>query len=144
MEYMVRVLSLPLIEVEVFMKLIEYSVGDTVYFVNTWTNECHKGLVTEVVKQDDEYYAKLNDLTTVGSTARPFSKLFRSEEECKISMSEEKESVIEEYSKEITSVRELLLFMYSHRVCLCEEYTDWEAREVCKRKAKELLGMNLN
>lgn len=126
------------------MRLIEYSVGDTVYFIDTWTDSCHKGLVVEVLKQDDEYYAKIDDLTTVGSTARPFSKLFNSEEDCKTSMLKEKESSIEGYIKEITSVRELVLFMYSHRVCPCEEYTDWGAREACKRKAKELLGMNLN
>ena len=127
------------------MKEIKYSIGDIVYFIGTWTDTCHKGSVIKTgVTRSGDYYATVVVLDGAEVKDLLFDDLYDSEQECEETIKLKGQLQVQVYCQQINSVRDLVNFMYTHHVSLCEEYTDWNAREACKLRAEQRLGMKLN
>lgn len=69
--------------------------------------------------------------------------LFRTKTEAAVEVKRRRDNAIKRYMSEITDVSSLVSFCLNHCVACAEEYTNWNAREAVKIKAKEL-GLTLN
>lgn len=69
--------------------------------------------------------------------------LFRTKTEAAAEVKRRRDNAIKRYMNEITDVSSLVSFCLNHCVACAEEYTNWNAREAVKIKAKEL-GLTLN
>lgn len=124
---------------------LKFWIGDIVYFIEHWTDSCHKARVLNINKTHEEgiVYAELEDLTIPGETGCKIENVYLSEEECNNAIKAKEDAQKQEYLNSIKSVEDLVRFMYSHHVSTCGEYTDWCARSVVREKAKELLNIDL-
>lgn len=86
-------------------------------------------------------YYETRGITFPGSGAVIATDLFKSKEEAIKEIERRKNKKKEEISNQIHSVEDLLNIMFASMYCA--EYVDYEKIEVVKRKAKELLGMEL-
>ena len=73
------------------------------------------------------------------------SKCYSTREAALAAQNAENERIRDGYRAQIQTVKDLIKFMYSNNVHNgAEEYTDWNARQVAREKAKELLGLELD
>lgn len=86
-------------------------------------------------------YYETRGITFPGSSVSIATDLFKSKEEASKEIEKRKKKRVEEISNQIHSVEDLLNIMFASMYCA--EYVDYEKIEVVKRKAKELLGMEL-
>lgn len=128
-----------------------FKVGDKAYFEESWTENIIGGEVVEVgmteatekhpseqfvkIKIEGSRYEKRNQLS---------SKCYPSREAALAAQKSENEAICNKYRESIQSVKDLVKFMYDNNVCngACE-YTDWNARQVAREKAAELLDLDL-
>lgn len=86
-------------------------------------------------------YYEIRGITVPGNSIALATDLFKSEEEALAELEKRKNKDIDKISKRINTVEDLLNMMFQSMYC--EEYTNYERIEVAKRKAKELLGVEL-
>ena len=86
-------------------------------------------------------YYETRGITFPGSSAVIATDLFKSKEETIKEIERRKNKKKEEISNQIHSLEDLLNVMFASMYCT--EYVDYEKIEVVKRKAKELLGVEL-
>lgn len=121
---------------------MKIKVNDTVWFD-------YKGTVTTgVVKDLSETYVTVYVQSHTGKAKTTLdvrvSKCFPTKEELVKAMKEEEDRRVSSFKEQITSVEDLVEFMFNHVVCWAEEYTDWDARRAARERAKELLNINLD
>lgn len=51
---------------------------------------------------------------------------------------------VDAYCREINSVEDLVRFCYDHHVSKCKDHTDWEARSAARKRAMELMGIEID
>jgi len=71
------------------------------------------------------------------------SKCYPSREAALDAQKAENERIRNKYRAQIQTVEDLVRFMYDHNVSCSEEYTNWNARQIAREKAKELLGLEI-
>ena len=126
-----------------------FSIGDTVYFIESWTTKVIRGKVTKVYDNDVSIHCECsvdpegNFMSeSYGTDRARFKNLYATAQEAFDEKNREHLEIMSKYSNEIKDVQSLLRFALEH--CLIgEEYTDYEAREVYIKKAKELLNIDL-
>jgi hypothetical protein len=123
--------------------------GSVVYYAQTWTGFIVKAIVTEIV--DGGVYAK--ELYTVdkegnqvdrcvGSSGAAWDNLYATAAEAYDAQAAENKAAYDKYCSEIKSVEDLVRFPLEH--CINgDEYTDWQAVNAYKIRAKELVGIEL-
>lgn len=118
-------------------------IDEKVYYMDPYGN-VQAGIILEICTSEGERYYKVEGVEdSYGTSYAAACKCFPSLKELldyERALSEER---ILQICSEIRTVEDLVAYMYSHPVCLCEEYTDWDARKAVALKAKELLGVNL-
>lgn len=81
---------------------------------------------------------------THGTQTIAVSNCFHTAEELNAYNQQTSDAQVLEYRASISTVSDLVRFMYDHTVSKAEEYTDWEARAAACDAAKELLGLDLS
>lgn len=127
--------------------------GDIVYYYEHWSKSIIKGRILKIYKVKDILVAKIESICFVsydnqiidnayGVSNRPVLELFNSAKETYDFYYRKQKERIEEYSKEICTIEDLIKFPLEH--CLFgEEYTDDAARQAYINMAKELLKIEL-
>ena len=69
--------------------------------------------------------------------------VFLSKKDCINCYSKNFNDKVVRYCKSISTIEDLVIFMFNHCISCAEEYTDWAAREASRRKVLELLGIEL-
>lgn len=86
-------------------------------------------------------YYEIKGIDFPGISAAKETDLFKTKEEAIKEIERRKNERVEKISNGIHTVEDLLRMMFE---CMhCEEYTDWNKIEVAKRRAKDLLGIEL-
>lgn len=70
-------------------------------------------------------------------------QVFLTKEGCLEFAKSQSEDIISDYKQQISSVTDLIQFMYDKNVARCNEWTNWEACEATRQRAEELLGIKL-
>lgn len=127
--------------------------GDIVYYYEHWSKSIIKGRILKIYEVKDILVAKIESICFVsydnqiidnayGVSNRPVLELFNSAKETYDFYYRKQKERIEEYSKEICTIEDLIKFLLEH--CLFgEEYTDDAARQAYINMAKELLKIEL-
>lgn len=69
--------------------------------------------------------------------------LFSSKEELEKALNEKYQNKKRKLFNEIKNKDDLIKYCFNNSVCLCEEYTDWDARNIIKELAKEKFNIEL-
>lgn len=127
--------------------------GDIVYYYEHWSKSIIKARILKIYEIKDILVAKIESICFVsydnqiidnayGVSDRPVLELFNSAKETYDFYYGKQKERIEEYSKEICTIEDLIDFPLKH--CLFgEEYTDDAARQAYINMAKELLKIEL-
>ena len=126
-----------------------YNVGDTVYFVENWTNNVIQGKISKIhnggVSVTCQYIVDTEGNfidKSFGTSGARFEDLYATAQEAFDGKNRKHLEWISKYCDEITDIESLLKFALNH--CLNgEEYTDYAARAMYAEKAKELLDIDL-
>ncbi len=128
-----------------------FKVGDKAYFEESWTENIIGGEVVEVgmtdatEKRPSEQFVKIKiEGSRYEKRDQLSSKCYPTREAALVAQQSKNEAICNKYRDSIQSVEDLVKFMYDNNVCGSEEYTNWNARQVAREKAAELLGLNLD
>lgn len=69
--------------------------------------------------------------------------LFSSKEELEKALNEKYQNKKRKLYDEIKNKDDLIKYCFNNPVCLCEEYTDWNARNIIRKLAKEKFNIEL-
>lgn len=72
-----------------------------------------------------------------------YDQVFHTEEGCLAFARDQSEDIISDYKQQISSVTDLIQFMYDNNVDRYNKWTNWQACEAARQRARELLGMEL-
>ena len=128
------------------LRSLAFTKGEEIYFLDNYTEMVIKGKILDFYIFDEgknEAYADIKEISCPGRLNVKIDCIFKTEEEAINYKKEKDEKLKDKYRSQIQTIKDLALFMYFHTVACCEEYTDWNAREVAKEKIKELLGVDL-
>lgn len=120
-------------------------IGDTVWGIDNYQN-LQTGRVRKIfnatsVGGENKKYVTFGTGFTL---PLPIERVFKSKEDCIQDYQLRSEKKVQKYCDSISTVEDLVKFMYCNCVVCDEEHTDWQAREAVKRKAKELLNLSLD
>lgn len=115
-----------------------FKKDETVFFIINGT--VHEGIIAS---EEDQYgFFEIEDLTVVQSVKIHKSEMDVIEENVIIKLHKRNEKKLQEYENEISDLTSLVEFMFNHNIYKNYD-TDWEARIITIKKAKEF-GINLN
>lgn len=115
----------------------EFKIGDTVYFD---AGHIEKATILEFREFEGRPWASLHCTIIPGGCLQPLGNLRKAEQEVRDDRRAFAKKREDEYRNEITTVNDLVIFMFNHDVS-DSEYGDTEARNVVTEKALELLGL---
>ena len=72
-----------------------------------------------------------------------YDQVFHTEEGCLAFARDQSEDTISDYKQQISSVIDLIQFMYNENVTYGSRHTNWQACEAARQRAEELLGIEL-
>lgn len=121
-----------------------FKPGDYVYFIDRYDNNL-EGTVKDIFNfpncpTHNNYYIIS---TRYGSVTVIEENIFKTEKERSDELIKRHNIQVKGYCDAIKDYEDLIVFMFNHTVSFAEEYTDWEAREAVRIKAKEF-GIELN
>ncbi len=117
-----------------------------IVYVNSTYNIAEKCKITKFLQKDSRtnksVYA-LHSLDNLGSFASVEECIFKTKEDALKAYEESFNKLVEKYKNEIRTLEDLIEFPLSH--CFCgEEYTEEEAMEAYKIRAKEITGIDID
>lgn len=134
---------------------MKFSTGSKVYFVsaNCYQTGIFKGVITEEIYLE-EYNKSYVVLDNVENKSCPMfncygsykawpDECFLTEDELKTYLKNKYNSQVQEYCSEIKTVEDLIRFPFKYSFN-AEEYSNYEAAEAYKIRAKELLNVNID
>jgi len=121
----------------------KYKIGDVVYIRTTWIPVEKAKIVDYYVPPDDpqnkEPVYVVHSIDNHGTAYVTEDCIFRTKDEAIKTYELECEAQTKKYCDEIKTLEDLIRFPLEH--CFCgEEYTDYEAIEAYKIRAKEIAG----
>ena len=121
------------------------AIGDHIWFNQNWAGPS-AGTITAFrrsgyTKEMD--YAEIH-LDNGGMTGALLTDIYTSRKELLEANKKASAAQIAEYKNQMQDIEGLVRFMFNNTVSLAEEYTDWDARDAVKERAKELLGIDLD
>ena len=139
-------------EIKDILKFDDWRIGDIVFYYEHWSKCMIKAKIEKIiVKGDNSRSVLLNDICTVdtdgneitkryGNLCKSSNDVFSSCKEAYECIFNKRNKIVNEYCNLIKTVQDLMKFPLEH--CFCgEEYTDDEAIEAYKIRAKELLNI---
>jgi len=117
-----------------------------IVYVNSTYNIAEKCKITKFVQKESKVnkpvYA-LHSLDNYGSFAATEECIFKTKEDAIKSYETSANKLVEKYKDEIKTLADLIKFPLSHCIACGEEYTEEEAREAYKIRAKEIIGIDI-
>ena len=135
---------------------IQLTAGDKIFVFENWSENLYQATVVKVYAENDTLYVKFTfdyivdaegnkvgyDMHGITSAAK-FDDIWFSVKEAYTEIAARKAKVVKTYCDEIVTLKDLLEFPLNH--CFDdEEYTDYEAIEAYKIRAKELLNIEVD
>ena len=123
--------------------MFRFENGRTVFVNSTYNTaeECTVVSFTEHESSTGESVYVVHSTVNGGTFGVTADNVFPSKLKALAAAEIERQNKISEYKREIKNLNDLLQFPLHH--CFCgDEYTDWEAVEAYKTRAKELTGLN--
>lgn len=121
----------------------DWRPGDTCFFLANWSGAVTRARISEI-HDDAEPYARLScQEPAPGDTCRHLDELFQTRKDAETAAVSASNSRRKAFESQIQTVEDLVRFDFEHCVCQAEEYTDWDAREAYKNRARSLLNMDL-
>lgn len=118
-----------------------------IVYVNSTYNIAEKCKITKFVQKESRVnkpvYA-LQSLDNLSSFAATEECIFKTKEDAIKSYEESANKLIEKYRNEIKTLEDLIKFPLSHCIACGEEYTEEEANEAYKIRAKEIIGIEID
>lgn len=114
--------------------------GTIVWCLTTYT-DIEKCKIVGYHKNEKTDYYEVESISNIGNFGCMLSNVFMTEEEAKKEYKNRNEAYKKDLADKIKTPEDLLKLMLQNMHG--EEYTDYEAIEVVKTKAKELLNINL-
>lgn len=137
------------------MKRKNVKIGKKVYYQEPWSGQ----IIQAEIAAPDEFSVMCNNIVEVNNICRPeveksnpmyisrgivccpINKLYENLDEIKAAIKEKWKNDVQKYKNKIKNIEDLINFPLSH--CFCgEEYTEYEAIQAYKERAKEL-GFNI-
>ena len=125
------------------------AIGDHIWFNQNWVGPS-AGIITAFKRAEPTTshgmpvdYAEIH-LDNGGTTGALLTNIYASREELLEANRKASAKQIAEYKNQMQDIEGLVRFMFDNTVSLAEEYTDWDARDAVKERAKELLGIDLD
>lgn len=120
----------------------EWNVMERVWFESTY-GVITTGFIVDIQsgkkKGSVVNYAKVKiERPVPGLATVRLSECYHTLEGLKEGMKRRHNSAVDAYKSEIKDVNDLVRFLLDHPACICEEYTDWDAREAAIQRAHEL------
>ena len=121
-----------------------WTVGDRAFYIPTYSEIVSSGFIRNIItpKNADNAYATVTSIGIGGTMDIPLNRLFETHEAAVAALKTADNAKKAEYKAEIKTVEDLVRFGFSHTVAVCEEYTDWNAREAYRERSWELLGLD--
>lgn len=122
-----------------------WKVGEKAYLEDTWSGLVRAAVVTFIETHKTGFPSAVLEYADVnyGTTCRPFSMLFDSEQDCLDALASESKDKIKLYESEIRTVEDLIRFAWNHHVSPGELRDDHDAQTAYKNRANDLLGIEL-
>lgn len=126
-----------------------FAIGDHIWFNQTWVGPS-AGTITAFKTTEatphrpSEPYAEIH-LDDGGTTGALLTDIYASQEALLEANKKATAARITSYKSEMTDIEGLVRFMFNNNISsgACE-YTDWDARQAVKERAKELLDIDLD
>lgn len=121
-----------------------FKIGDRAWNIgNPWVEIEEVEIKTKPIEclNNNTFYYRIKEIGFPGIYAAKENDLFKTKEEAIKENERRNNKRTEKILNEIHSVPDLLNMMFQSMYC--DEYTNYEKIEVAKRKAKELLGVEL-
>lgn len=115
-------------------------INDKVWFKTPWSDMPAKGIVSQIFDSFEMAHIESDN----GTFPIMFCNMYPTQDALLQAMHDESEKNIAAYKSEVHSVEDLIRFMFNNNVSLCEEYTNYDARQAVKELALELLGITLD
>lgn len=124
----------------------DWKPGDIAYYFDSWSEQLICGKIDKLFDVPTKDGRKLTAARFRDGIARSrlLDELFINKKSALESYEQSREDKIAAYMSTIQSVNDLVAFGYTKNVAHAEEYTNYEAREAYRRKAKELLNLDLS
>lgn len=120
---------------------MKFEVGETVYVNSSWSVADRCYVVSKFVEGGNQFY-KVASYSLGGVFNTLEDSIFSTHKEALDAANAAFNKEVEEYKSEIKTVKDLLKFPLNH--CLDgDEYTDYAAIEAYKKRASELLNINI-
>lgn len=120
----------------------KFKEKDTVYFVEGLYDSINRAEIVGFFENNGEPWAEIHCLDGFGTTRKPISDLFTSKGAAETAAKTLFEKEKHLYLSQISSVTDLLTFLFSHDTS-SGECGNLAARHAVIEKAKELLDVNL-
>lgn len=121
----------------------KFQIKDHVYFRTAYV-PFNEGIVRNILTPHGGLLTIEGMGNTHGTYTIAASNCFHTAEELNAYNQQTSDAQVLEYRSSISTVSDLVRFMYDHTVSKAEEYTDWEARAAACDAAKKLLGLDLS
>ena len=115
----------------------KYKIGDKVWWFDPW-GTLRWGIIYDIVSDHAAIYENGRKGSHCGAA---LEKCWPSEDECRKAEAQRSELQTAEYRESITSVEDLVKFLFEHDVN--GEDHDYDARRAAEERAKELLGLDI-
>lgn len=124
-----------------------FQIGDHVWFDQTWVG-LTSGTITSIEEIENRRTGTKGTFARIhadngGDSGAKINRIWATKEEGMKAMKAESDAAVKKYKDSIKDVNDLVRFMYDNTVSSAEEYTNWEARQAARERAKELLGIDL-
>lgn len=129
-------IALPKTQNQKNRKMEYLEVGDTVWTL--LSNDIVLATVIEKYPDHVRVSAPCYDNQDCG-----LDQVFLTKEGCLEFAKSQSEDIISDYKQQISSINDLIQFMYNQNVARLNKWTNWEACEAARQRAKELLGVEL-
>ena len=121
----------------------KFQIGDHVWFNQNWVGPSVGTITALRTTEDGKQYAKIH-LDDGGTTGALLTNMYYT----RMALLEANEKAmanhIAEYKAEMPDIEGLVRFMFDNTIATGSgEYTDWDARQAVKERAKDLLNIDL-
>ncbi len=118
-----------------------FKPGDLVFYLKDISERVYDGKIM-AINEDGTY--RIHDETSGGTYEKvPAETVFADRNDAEARNQAQFAEEVDKYLANISSVEDLVKFMFATNLSICGEDTNWAARKAAKLEAKELLGIDL-
>ncbi len=124
-----------------------FAIGEHIWFNQAWVGPSGGTILgfNPIIDSNGKHATSIKiHLDDGGVTESLLKNIYHTKEELLEINKKEESILIANYKSEILDIESLVRFMFNNTISTGScEYTDWEARQAAKERAKELLNIDL-